>query len=113
MLFLGIADVAIWPTPFRRSSQPRRPDSIVDSRPHVKHDLGHADFRNTEFFVEPRQRAHFGSQLLIYEHVIIPTNDFGIAPALINWMGQKQFDAALDCDAISFLHRKSLLGWQR
>ena len=94
-----------------KSSQPRSPGTIVDSRLHVKHDLGQADLRNAEFFVEPGYRAHFGSQLLLYEHVIIPTNDFGIVPALFNWMGQMQFEAALDSGAVSFLHRKGLLGY--
>ncbi|MFH0343689.1 MAG: hypothetical protein ACHBNF_16545 [Chromatiales bacterium] len=102
--------------PFRRrhvqqASRTRRSDAIVDSRLHAKHDLGRADLCNADFFAQPANRAHFGSQLLLYEQVIIPTNDFAIVPALLQWMGQKHFEAALDCGAISFLRRLGLLGY--
>ena len=95
----------------QQASRTQRPDTIVDSRLHAKHDLGRADLRNADFFGQPANRAHLGSQLLLYEHVIIPTNDFGIIPALIQWLGQKSFEAALDCNAISFLRRIDLLGY--
>lgn len=86
-------------------------DKIVDNRLHVKHDLGRADQRNTQFFGRPANCAHLGSQLLLYEHVVIPTNDFAIIPALIQWLGQEHFEAALDSGAISFLRRTGLLGY--
>lgn len=94
-----------------QTSRTRRSNAIVDSRLHVKHDLGRADLRNAQFFGQPANRAHLGSQLLLYENVIIPTNDFAVVPALIQWLGQKQFEAALDCGAISFLRRSDLLGY--
>jgi hypothetical protein len=94
-----------------RTSRTRRSNAIVDSRLHAKHDLGRADVRNAHFFGQPANRAHFGSQLLLYEHVIIPTNDFAIVPALIQWLGQEHFEAALDCGAIRFLRRTGLLGY--
>jgi hypothetical protein len=83
----------------------------VDSRLHVKHDLSRADLRNADFFAQPQIRAHLGSQLLIYEHVLIPTNDFAIVPALVQWLGLKHFEAALDSGAVSFLRRLGLLGY--
>ena len=59
----------MWPfgrRPSQRASSARRPDAIVDSRFHVKHDLGRADLRNADFFGQPAIRAHLGSQLLLY-----------------------------------------------
>ena len=95
----------------QQTSRTRPSNAIVDSRLHVKHDLGRADLRNAQFFGQPANRAHLGSQLLLYDHVIIPTNDFAVVPALIEWLGQEHFEAALDCGAISFLRRMGLLGY--
>src|ERR1017187_533294 len=92
-------------------SKPTRPDAIVDSRLYVKHDVGHADVRNTSFFADPANRAHLASQLLLYEHVLIPTNDFAVVPALIDWMGIDGFGEAIDCGAIGFLRRRGVLGY--
>lgn len=94
-----------------KQPESRRPDAIVDSRLYVKHDVGHADLRNAAFFADPANRAHLASQFLIYEHVIIPTNDFAVVPALINWMGIAAFEEALDSGAITFLRRLGILGY--
>lgn len=101
----------MWPRNEERMSRTGRSNAIVDSRLHAKHDLGRADIRNAHFFGQPANRAHLGSQLLLYEHVIIPTNDFAIVPALLEWLGQEHFEAVLDCGAISFLRRTDLLGY--
>ena len=87
------------------------PDTIVDSRLHVKHDLSSADARNARFFGDRSNAAHFASQLLVYERIVVPTNDFGVAPALIRWLGTSGFESALECGAIAFIHRTSLLGY--
>ncbi len=104
----------MWPFGRRHTKQVSRTrcsDAIVDSRLHAKHDLGRADLRNADFFGQAANRAHLGSQLLLYEHVIIPTNDFAIVPTLIQWLGQRHFEAALDRGALSFLRRTGLLGY--
>ena len=86
-------------------------DSIVDSTLHPKHYGAHGDQRNLSFFSQPKLRSYFISQLLLYEHLIIPTNDFGVVPSLITWMGADAFEEALDCRSIRFLRRKGVLGY--
>jgi hypothetical protein len=89
----------------------RESNSIVDSRLHVRHDTSRADMRNAAFFSDPANRAHLASQLLVYEHLIIPTNDFALVPALIQWMGLKEFEEALETDAFRFLRRNGRLAY--
>jgi hypothetical protein len=90
---------------------PRRPNAIVDSRLHVKHDFTPANLRNKEFLSEPENSAHLANQLLLYEHLIIPTNDFGIVPALIQWLGIKNFEESLENGTLSFLRRRGFLAY--
>jgi hypothetical protein len=86
-----------------------RPDAIVDSSLYPRHYTSYLEQRNAAFFSEPRARSHFASQLLLYERVIIPTNDFSVVPALLQWMGRDAFEEALDSGAVSFLRRKGSL----
>jgi len=87
-------------------------DSIIDSRLFVRLDLDISLKANSLFQIDPTNRAHLGSQLLLYDKITIPTKDFGILPILINWLGTKTFVEALESDTFSFLHRKTLLGYQ-
>jgi hypothetical protein len=87
---------------------PRRADAIVDSRLHIKQKIEDVEQQNLAFTVDPANRAHLASQLLLYEHVVIPTNDFAIISALINWMGLEEFEEALDNSTFSFLRRRAL-----
>lgn len=87
-------------------------DSIIDSKLFVRLDLDISLKANSLFQIDPNNRAHLGSQLLLYDKITIPTKDFGILPILINWLGTKTFVEALESDTFSFLHRKALLGYQ-
>src|ERR1039458_6059578 len=91
------------------SSAQRRPDAIMDGSLYPRHYTSDLEQRNGAFFLEPRMRSHFASQLLLYEHVIIPTNDFAIVPALLQWMGRDAFEEALDSGTVTFLRRKGSL----
>lgn len=86
-------------------------NSIIDSRLFVRLDLDISLKANSLFQTNPNNRAHLASQLLLYDKIIIPTKDFGIVPVLINWLGLKTFIKALESDAFSFLHRKTLIGY--
>ena len=90
-------------------SPSRRPDAILDSSLHPRHYTSYLEQRNSTFFADPRLRSHFASQLLLYEHVIIPTNDFAIVPAALRWMGEAAFEEALDSETLLFLRRKGSL----
>ncbi len=86
-------------------------DSIIDSRLFISLSLDLPLTINSLFLTNPHNRAHLGNQLLLYDKILIPTKDFGIIPILINWLGLKLFQEILESDALSFLHRKDLLGY--
>lgn len=86
-------------------------DTIIDSRLWISHDLQNTEKRNAVFQTNPSNLGHLANQLLLYDRVVIPTNDFGIVPILINWLGLRHFRSALDSDAICFLRRNGLLGY--
>lgn len=86
-------------------------DSIIDSRLFIRLNLDISLKANSLFRINSKNRAHLANQLLLYDKIIIPTKDFGIVPILINWLGFKTFNKALDSDTFSFLHTKALLGY--
>jgi hypothetical protein len=86
-------------------------EAIVDSRLHVKHDLSPADVRNQTFALSVKNKAHFLSQLLVYERIVIPTTDFAILPALVRWLTVDGVQEILDQGTLLFIHRPSLLGY--
>lgn len=86
-------------------------DSIIDSRLLIRLDLDVSLKANSFFQINSRNRAHLANQLLLYDRIIIPTKDFGIVPILINWLGLKTFNKALDSDTFLFIRTKALLGY--
>jgi hypothetical protein len=86
-------------------------ESILDNKLFVRLDLDHSLRANSFFQTNVSNRAHLVSQLLLYETIVIPTNDFGIVPTLINWFGLNNFEEALDAAAIKFVRRKGILGY--
>ena len=86
-------------------------EAIVDNKLFVRLDLDHSLRANSFFQTNVANRAHLSSQLLLYETIIIPTNDFGIVPSLINWFGLHNFEEALEAAAIKFVRRKGILGY--
>lgn len=86
-------------------------DSIIDSRLFIRLDLDISLKINSLFQTSLNNVSHLANQLLLYENIIIPTKDFGIVPILINWLGLKTFNKAIESDTFSFLHRKDLLGY--
>lgn len=86
-------------------------EAIIDNRLFVRLDLDHSLRANSFFQTNVANRAHLASQLLLYETVIIPTIDFGVIPALINWFGVKTFEDILESSAIRFIRRKNILAY--
>jgi hypothetical protein len=86
-------------------------EAIVDSRLWIRLDIGHPLIANSLFHTDPRNRAHFAAQLLLYDRIVIPTKDFGIIPPLISWMGLSTFRDALESDALGFVRPKDMLGY--
>lgn len=85
--------------------------SIIDSRLWVRLDLDASLKANSFFHTNPEHRAHFASQMLLYDRVVIPTKDFGILPILLSWMGFSELREALEADALGLVRPKSLLGY--
>ena len=54
--------------------------SILDNRLFIRLDLDHPLRANSFFQSETANLAHFASQLLLYDVIIIPSTDFGIVP---------------------------------
>jgi hypothetical protein len=69
------------------------------------------DERKALFFAHPKTKSHFVAQSLLYETLVIPTNDFGIVAAVLDWMGDGAFEDALDSRALTFLRRRGFLGY--
>jgi hypothetical protein len=89
----------------------QRPDALTDSTLYPKHYSSHMDQRNAAFFGHPTIKSHFVAQSLLYETLVIPTNDFGIVAAAIDWMGDGAFEDALDSEALTFLRRRGFLAY--
>jgi hypothetical protein len=86
-------------------------DTILDGRLWPRIGLDYAPKINLEMQTNPLQLGHFANQLLLYDKIIFPTNDFGILPVLINWMGYKAFIDALKSDSFAFSRHKGILGY--
>jgi len=85
--------------------------ALIDSKLFIKHELTGTIGTNENFGNKPENKAHFATDLLLYDQVIIPTHDFGIIPILIDWLGIKTFLDTIDTNSLSFLHRHGLLGY--
>lgn len=85
--------------------------SIIDSRLLIRLDLSDASCINTAFADDLHNLAHLGSQVLLYDRVVVPTYDFGIIPALLTWFGFDLLTRILRADALSFVRRRGLLGY--
>ena len=88
-----------------------KPSSIIDSRLFIPLDLNNAKVGNSLFQNDKKNEAHLANQLLLYDKIVIPTKDFGIVPALLNWLGVDFLREALDTNSLAFLHRRSMLAY--
>ncbi|MBT3190302.1 MAG: hypothetical protein HN736_13790 [Anaerolineae bacterium] len=85
--------------------------NIIDSRLFIRHDLTPAYLKNQDFLKNSHNKAHFLSQILLYDKIIIPTLDFGIIPSLISWLGLRNFRKAIEESSIGFIRRKGHLAY--
>ncbi|HEX2996408.1 MAG TPA: hypothetical protein VHP14_16400, partial [Anaerolineales bacterium] len=86
-------------------------ENIVDNRLFIPLDLSSTYLINQAFSENPLNKSHFGSQLLLYDTLVIPTIDFGIVPCLISWLGIDRFRAAIKSQAVKFIRRKGFLAY--
>lgn len=95
----------------KRGRSPSGSDSIVDGRLYVAHDLSPTMGANAALANDAARRAHFASQLMVYDRIVIPTSDFGVVPALLQWAGEKRMEELLEEEAVSFLRLYGLIGY--
>jgi hypothetical protein len=86
-------------------------NAILDGRLWPRIGLEYAPTENLRFRDDLSNPAHLGSQLLLYDKVVLPTNDFGIVPALIHWLGLEVFLRGVEEGTFSFLRRRGFLGY--
>jgi len=86
-------------------------DSIVDTRLSIHAEMDFTPRYNLVYQTNFKVRSHLATQMLLYDKIVIPTNDFGIIPILINWMGIKTFRESLEADTFAFIKKKNLLGY--
>jgi hypothetical protein len=95
-----------------RSSEGDMPhEAILDGSLYVRHDFAGITQRNRDLALSNGSRAHFASQLLFYDRVIIPTRDFGILSALTYWSDAALVTEMLDRSAVSFVRPGSMVGY--
>jgi len=85
--------------------------SIIDSRLFIRHDLTPTPKTNLNFSLNPSNKSHFASQILIYDSILIPTLDFGIVPILINWLGLDNFKKLNNSSSIKFIRRNGFIAY--
>lgn len=84
---------------------------ILDGRLWPRIGLDYAPTENLKFRNDLSNQGHFANQLLLYDSIIFPTNDFGIVPALVHWLGLKTFLNAVEGGTFSFLRQRGVLGY--
>ena len=62
-------------------------EKILNAKVWPRIGLDHAPSKNSQLLLNNSYKAELAVQLLLYDQVVIPTNDFGIIPILESWMG--------------------------
>jgi hypothetical protein len=65
--------------------------------------LGSHQIVNEQIRRSSASKALFASQALLYDSIVIPTSDFGIISALIDWLSLRAVREALDNESIKFI----------
>ncbi|NKE71313.1 hypothetical protein [Candidatus Manganitrophus noduliformans] len=84
---------------------------VFDTSMLIRHDIGEMPNINAAFIRDPRWKAHVASQITLYDQIIIPTHDYGVVAALVNWLGKEVFLDALETGAFRFVRTQDLLGY--
>lgn len=86
-------------------------EAILNAKVWPRIGLDHAPSKNVELLSNFCYKAELATQLLLYDRIVIPTNDFGIIPILVNWMGYSTLIDALLSKTIEFVRMNSCLGY--
>jgi hypothetical protein len=83
--------------------------SILNSRIYPRIGLDNASTINKYFEINNQYRGNLAEQLLLYDKIVFPTNDFGILSMLNNWLGYNVLIEALENDIFSFVRSKGIM----
>ena len=83
--------------------------TILNSRIYPRVGLDNAVFINKAFESNMQFKGNLAEHLMLYDKIVIPTNDFGIIPILINWLGYETFLETLKEDIFSFVRSKGIM----
>lgn len=85
---------------------------LFDSQLHLHFDLTTKPaFKANQIFGNMQLKGRFAEKLILYDMLIVPTTDFAIVSALIDWMGPPTFMEALETKAIEFFKYSGFLGY--
>jgi len=83
--------------------------SVLENELFIRCDLGPSRAKQLLIANSTPAKERFITQLLLYDAVVIPTNDFAILPVLLFWSGFEGLRALLDTGAVRFVRPDSLL----
>lgn len=83
--------------------------AILNSRLYPRIGLDNAIKVNKAFESNNQFKGNLAEQLLLYDKIVFPTNDFGIVSILNNWLGYNVLVEALEEDIFSFIRSKGIM----
>ena len=86
-------------------------NTILNAKVWPRIGLDHAPTKNLELLRNARYRAELATQFLLYDQVVLPTNDFGIVPVLVEWMGISTVFEALERNCLEFVRFDQGMGY--
>lgn len=86
-------------------------ETILNAKIWPRIGLDHAPTKNSELLKNARYKAELATQLLLYDRIVIPTNDFGIVPVLTAWIGLPNIYTLLESNSLTFIRQNGFLGY--
>src|SRR5947208_3226263 len=83
--------------------------SVLENALYIRADLNPSHRKQMAVANSTPARELFATQLLLYDTVFIPTNDFAILPVLLHWCGLDGLRSLLNCGALGFVRPNNLL----
>ncbi len=85
--------------------------AILNSRLYPRIGFDNASKVNKSFENNSQFKGNLAEQLLLYDNIIFPTNDFGIVSILNNWLGPDMLREALENEVFSFVRSKGIMAY--
>lgn len=73
--------------------------------------LGSQSIINQQIRSSAATKGLLASQALLYDTIVVPTMDFGIVPALVEWFSLPVLHEALESETIKFLRYPAMIGY--